>query len=91
MGVQVHEYENGMTGLAAFCDVCKQRITEHGFVVWDPENLADFLIIHQARCDPAGRYAHSMDLDVEIIYLANSVGADLDSARDRAGLLNTIR
>jgi len=92
MSLRMHRYEDGRDGLAAFCDVCGEQITEHGYIVWNPENLSDWLVVHQARCDPGypgspyrQRYSYSMDLDVEIVYLANSVSADLEDARRRVG------
>jgi len=86
MTIRLHTYpDDGRTGLAAFCDVCGEQITEQGFVVWkdhdDNDQPVDVLIVHQARCDPGGDYRSSMALDVEVVYLANSAGIDLDSAR----------
>jgi hypothetical protein len=81
--LRMHEYESGRTGLAAFCDVCGDQITENGYVVWNGTDVSDWLVIHQARCDPGRpRYDMSMPLDVEIVYLANSASVDLDEARE---------
>jgi hypothetical protein len=83
----MHSYPDGVTGLAAFCDVCGKQITKNGYVVWkdrgDDGQPADVLFIHQAICDPGHKGGHynSMPLDAEIVYLANSAGVDLDSAR----------
>lgn len=92
MSVRMHRYENGLDGLAAFCDTCGDQITEHGFVIWDPDNVADWRVIHQARCDPGREagYTCSMDLEVEIIYLANSTKSDLTRARKSVSLFQRI-
>lgn len=83
MSFQMHNYKDGTIGLAAFCDVCKKQITEHGYVVWNGADVSDWLVIHQGKCDPGRpRYDNSMPLNVEIVYLANSTGVDLDKARD---------
>jgi hypothetical protein len=84
--IRLHTYADGRTGLAAFCDVCGEQITEHGYVVWkyhdDNDQPVDVLIVHQARCDPGGDYRMSMPLDVELVYLANSAGVDLNDAAE---------
>lgn len=97
MAFRMHEYDDGLTGLAAFCDTCGEQITEHtehGFVIWDPNNVGDWLVVHQSRCDPGGsgrsQYSHSMGLEAEIVYLANSAGVDLDKARAYVGTLDSI-
>jgi hypothetical protein len=88
MGFRMHDYRDGRVGLAAFCSVCGEQIRENGYVVWD--DPADWLLVHQARCDPGGRYRNSMSLDAEIVYLANSVGVDLDEARETVVALATL-
>jgi hypothetical protein len=69
----MHRYSEGMDGLGAFCDVCDEQIIENGFVVWNSDNLDDWLVIHQGRCDPghASGYDCSSPLDLEMLYLAS--------------------
>ena len=82
MTLRMHRYPDCLTGLAAFCDVCGEQITKDGYVVWNSADESDCLVVHQGRCDPGGlRYGSSMPLEDEILYLANSVGADLERAR----------
>lgn len=92
-------YPDGRTGLAAFCDVCGEQITENGYVLWrndeSDEHLEEWVVVHQGRCDPdrcvrPKSFPYSMELNVEIIYLANSVDADLEGAIDRAGLFSGL-
>lgn len=95
MPLKMHRYNDGLTGLAFFCDVCDQQITSNGYVVWrhDPatDQPAEWHVIHQGRCDDGRpRFPSSMPIDVELIYLANSAGIDLDAARQRALLLDSI-
>ncbi|MBA2706271.1 MAG: hypothetical protein H0U59_00500 [Gemmatimonadaceae bacterium] len=79
--IRMHPYPNGTTGLAAFCDICHNQIREHGYIVWNGDNVTDWLVIHQAKCDPGRpRYDMSMPLDVELLYLANSAGINLKDA-----------
>ncbi len=85
MGLRMHTYPDGRTGLAAFCDTCGEQITENGFVVWNEENgedgwaVTEWRTIHQSRCDDM-RYRNSMPLDAEIVYLANSTGMHIKDA-----------
>ena len=66
----MHDYGDGLTGLAAFCDVCGTN-REHGYVVWNGDDSSDWLVVHQGRCDPGSpRFDMSMPLDTEIVYLA---------------------
>jgi len=90
--IRMHRYPDGTDGLAAFCDVCGEQIREHGFVVWNGDDPNDWLVIHQARCDPgnAAGYDCSMGLEAEVIYLANSAKIDLDKARETVGALASI-
>lgn len=91
MSIRMHRYDDGLTGLAAFCDVCDKRIEKHGYIVWNCMDESDWLVVHQSRCDPGRpRYDCSMPLDVEIVYLARSVKADLKSATERATLMAQI-
>ena len=95
MSFRMHRYEDGRDGLAAFCHVCGEQITEHGYVVWNPDNVdGDWFVVHQERWDPGMRngspYTYSMPLDAEILYLANSVGVDIDKARRRVALFERI-
>lgn len=85
----MHRYGDGREGLAAFCDVCGERIEQHGYIVWKPDNVENWLLIHQGRCDPGRQlgYENSMPLDVEIIYLANSASVDLKNAQQRAAVM----
>ena len=93
--IRLHAYDDGRVGLAAFCDTCGEQITEHGFVIWrytddDCGEVAEWRVIHQARCDPGGTlWENSMGLEVELVYLANSAGIDLDEARRNMALLAT--
>jgi hypothetical protein len=84
----------GGTRLAAFCDVCGEQITEHGYVVWkghvESAQPADWMIVHQASCDPGGDYRLSMALDVEIVCLAKSAGVDLDEAVGNAEFFSRL-
>lgn len=88
----MHEYDNGRHGLAAFCDTCGEQITEHGFVIWNCDNVADWRVIHQARCEPprTDGYDCSMGLDEELVYLANSAGVDLNAARKSVSVLEML-
>lgn len=93
MSLRMHRCDDGRDGLAAFCEVCGERIREDGYVVWNPEDVSDWLVVHQVRCDPGypgsplrQRYSYSLDLDVAIVYPANSVSADLEDARRRVGV-----
>jgi hypothetical protein len=90
--IRLHRYPDGLTGLAAFCDVCGERITENGYVVWNDERPDEMLIIHQGRCDPGREhgYGASMPLETELVYLANSVGADLKRAARMVRLYSMI-
>jgi hypothetical protein len=91
MPFRMHDYDNGLTGLAAFCDVCGDQITKNdGYIVWPGDRPTDFLVIHVGRCDPNGVYDCSSPLDTEMVYLANSTGIDLAQARKRAALLSSI-
>ena len=82
MGLRMHGYDDGRTGLAAFCDVCSRQITENGYVIWNDKDLSDWKVIHQDSCDLES-YGMSMPLDAEIVHLAHSAGIDLDAARTR--------
>ena len=88
----MHRYEDGRDGLAAFCDTCGEQILEHGYVIWDGNNPADWRVVHQIGCDPGREsgYDCSMELGCEIIYLANSAKVDLEGARKRVGPLASI-
>lgn len=87
----MHRYEDGLTGLAAFCDTCGERIEENGWIVWNCGDETDWLLVHQRVCDPGRpQYDCSMELDVEIVYLANSAGVDLKDALKRVGMFATI-
>jgi len=80
--IRMHRYEDGREGLTAFCDICGEQITKHGYVVWSSKEPRDWLVVHQSRCDPGRpRYDLSMPLDIELVYLANSTGSDLDAAK----------
>jgi hypothetical protein len=87
MPIRMHRYDDGLTGLAAFCDTCGEQITERGYIIWNGFDVNDWLVVHQARCDRGHhdrhRYGHSMPLDVEIVHLANSAGVDLEATRER--------
>jgi hypothetical protein len=92
---RMHKYQDDLTGLAAFCDVCYEQITnDEGYIVWNPDDVDDWLLVHQVRCDPGGRqgsrYTCSMPLDVEIVYLANSVGVNLQAAKKRVGTFSML-
>jgi hypothetical protein len=91
----MHQYPDGLTGLAAFCDICDEQITETGYVVWNTQDPNDWLLVHHSRCDPGGprsnyRYGSSMSLSAELIYLANSAGVDLTEALNEVHLLDSI-
>lgn len=91
MSFQMHRYPDHTTGLAEFCDVCGTQITEYGYVVWNGDDLSDWLVIHQGKCDPGRpRYDMSMPLDAEIIYLANSANIDLKKARKSVAIFATL-
>lgn len=81
--IKMHRYDDGHTGLAAFCDTCGKQIRQHGYVVWnhdpDTDAVSEWRVIHQADCDDLA-YDSSMPLEAEIIYLANSAGVDLEQA-----------
>lgn len=95
MPFKMHRYEDGVTGLAAFCDTCGEQITERGYVVWrgDPETdrVAEWEVVHQSRCDKGRpRFPLSMPLDTEVIYLAHSAGIDLEAALERVRVFDSI-
>src|SRR6266576_5290641 len=89
MGFKMHDYKDGTIGLAAFCDVCREQVTENdGYILWNSYNPDNWLLIHKMRCDPtllhaAEKYIYnmSMPLGVEIVYLVNSMGLDFDQER----------
>jgi hypothetical protein len=87
--IRMHRYPTGQTGLAAFCDICQEQINENGYLVWT-NDLEDWLVIHQAKCDPGRAYPNSMDLAANIVYLANSAGVDLTEAQEHVRTLDSL-
>ncbi len=87
--IRMHAYENGHHGLAAFCDVCGEQITEHGFVVWNCDEegrISEWRVIHQSRCDDP-RFQYSMSLSAEWVYLGNSAGILWEDAKKEVLIL----